>query len=70
MTSILTLDVIATTIETTNGAFSVRTNGWNKAADALACSRVQIGENQFLIGKTPPLEPLTLGLLARKRTIR
>ena len=61
---VLTLDFITTTIKTTTGVFSVRTDGWLEATDPLACGRVRIGENQFL--KNTPFEPLTSGLVAIK----
>ena len=50
-----------TTIETTTGVFSMRTDGRLETTDTLECSRVHIGENQFLIVKNALL---TLRLFA------
>ena len=62
----LTQDFITTTIETTTGVFSVRTDGRLETTDTLECSRVQIGENQFLIVKNALL---ILGLIVTKYII-
>ena len=51
----MTQDFITTTIETTSGVFSVRTNGRLEATHTLAWRRVQIGENRFLVVKNTPL---------------
>ena len=48
----LTQDFITKTIETTTGVFSVRTDGRFETTDTQECSRVQIGENRFMIVKT------------------
>ena len=60
---VLIQDFITTTNEITTGALSMRTNGWLEATDMLACARVKIGENRFLIMKNTPFEPLTLDCL-------
>ena len=53
--TIISQDFITTTIETTTGVFSVRTDGRLETTDMLECRGVQIHENQFLIVKNAPL---------------